>query len=89
MKAMRVTALIILSLLAKENIGLLAMKTKQKVFDRLLECVHLGGPSVSSRLDPAERNSLLLFDKDILEHEQEKGKTLHSSLLGLYRCLSE
>lgn len=47
-----------------------------EMFEHLLERAHLGSPSsVSARLDPALRQSLLLFDKDILSHERE-GKIL-------------
>ena len=44
-------------------------------FEQVLEGAYLGRLSSKSRLDPAERTSLLLLDKD-LQHEEE-GEILH------------
>ena len=43
-------------------------------FEQVLEGAYLGCLSSESRLDPAERTSLLLLDKD-LQHEE--GEILH------------
>lgn len=45
-----------------------------ELFEHVLEGAYLAPLSSDSRIDPAERSSLLLLDKDILRHEDQEGE---------------
>lgn len=59
-----------------------------ELFEHVLEGAYLSPLSSKSRLDPAQRVSLLLLDKDILQREEE-GEILHPMLaLAVYVLLA-
>ena len=72
---MKATHLTTWNHLARENSGHLVTKSVAELFKQVLENAYLGHLSSESSLDPAERTSLLLLDKD-LQHGEE-GEILH------------
>jgi len=70
--AMKVMYLTSMNRSARVNCGHLATKSLLNCLNACLRVPAYLGPLPSkSRLDPAKRVSLLLLDKDILQHEEE------------------
>ncbi len=53
-----------------------------ELFEHVLEGAYVGPSPLSSesRLEPAERGSLLLLDKDLLRHEDREGEILNAQV---------